>query len=234
VSTREGLALLEEQYGSIFLLRETLSKDTSAWQKTDTRTRALRGQLLRAYLERGMAFDAAQYQLQQVVKQIEVADQAGGTWQDWVTPVARASAHVVLRDSRGWFLMQLRSKDAPSSAGKWSVPGGKRLRTETPEQCAIRELFEETDLGPEHLCGGRLVPVGSYLDQKPTELVRRYLFYADTTAGDRDVVCREGDQMVFVVPHKIRGLDLTEEAVVGITPYLPPELQPDPWRELGS
>lgn len=233
VATREGLGMLEQEYGTTFLLRKALSKGTPVWQKTDNRTGVLRGQLLRTYMERGMTLATAQQHLDHLVEQIELADRAGQTWQDWLTPVDRASAHIVVRDSRGWFLMQLRSKDAPSSAGKWSVPGGK-IVDETPERCAIRELLEETGLGPEHLRVGRLVPIGSYLDQKPTELVRRYLFYADTTARDQAVICGEGDQMVFVAPHVIRTLDLTEEAIVGLTPYLPPELQPDPWCEPGS
>jgi 8-oxo-dGTP diphosphatase len=42
---------------------------------------------------------------------------------------------LLLKKSRGLF-----------GQGKWNAPGGKILRNEEPEACAIREVFEETQL----------------------------------------------------------------------------------------
>lgn len=230
ISTREGLGLLEYQYGTLVMLTQLLDQGTAGWQLTNTLTSSSHGLLFRAYTEHGMTGEQAETQLERLTGQIEVAIQAGETAQDWLTPVNRASAHVVLVNSDGWVLMQLRSKDAPSSAGLESIPGGKVEPGETPQQCALRELREETGLGPDRLLHG-LVPIGSYLDHKPGELVRRYLYHDVTTATDSDVICGEGEAMRFLAPHKIPGLELAELAVQALTPYLP-GLSPESPRQL--
>lgn len=43
-------------------------------------------------------------------------------------------------------LMQYRNRANDIHYGKWNGVGGKFLPGETPEQCAIREIFEETGL----------------------------------------------------------------------------------------
>ncbi len=45
----------------------------------------------------------------------------------------------------GKFLMQ-RKESARFGGGKWNAPGGKALDGETPEECAVREVLEETGL----------------------------------------------------------------------------------------
>lgn len=230
ISTREGLGLLEYQYGVMVMLTQLLDEGTAEWHLGNILTRSLHGLLVRTYVEHGMTGEQAEGQLMRLAGQVEAAVQAGGTVQDWLTPVDRASAHVVVFNSDGWALMQLRSQDAPSSPGMESIPGGKVEPGETPEECALRELREETGLGLDQLLHG-LVPIGSYLDHKPGELVRRYLYYDATTATDGDVTCGEGEAMRFLPPHKIRGLELADEAVHGLAPYLPgltPKLPAEP------
>lgn len=58
----------------------------------------------------------------------------------------------VVRKS-GKLLLVKRSPDE-SSAGKWSFPGGKIEADETPEEAAVREVKEETDLDIEVISDG--------------------------------------------------------------------------------
>ena len=62
---------------------------------------------------------------------------------------------VWLFNSKGWFLLGKRL--SKHGNGTWAPPGGHLEFGETPEQCASRELFEETGLQiPAHqfkICG---------------------------------------------------------------------------------
>lgn len=51
---------------------------------------------------------------------------------------------LVVRDSRGWFLL-VRRKNQPEK-GKWWFPGGRLLRGERLAEAALRKLREETGL----------------------------------------------------------------------------------------
>jgi 8-oxo-dGTP pyrophosphatase MutT (NUDIX family) len=55
-------------------------------------------------------------------------------------------AVVVLRDSTGAVLLQLRDPGAAAEPGQWGLPGGHAEPGETPAQTAARELAEETGL----------------------------------------------------------------------------------------
>lgn len=50
---------------------------------------------------------------------------------------------IALFDGESIFLIQ---RAYPPAAGLWTLPGGRRESTETPEDCVRRELFEETGL----------------------------------------------------------------------------------------
>ncbi|HRO15652.1 MAG TPA: NUDIX hydrolase [Paracoccus sp. (in: a-proteobacteria)] len=53
-------------------------------------------------------------------------------------------------------ILVMRRDDIPAIRwpGQWDLPGGKRERDESPVECALRELAEETGL---HLSPGRLL-----------------------------------------------------------------------------
>ncbi len=56
--------------------------------------------------------------------------------------VLRATlCHVINRDK-----LLLKEATRGVSKGKWNGPGGKFEKGETPEQCAVRETFEETGI----------------------------------------------------------------------------------------
>ncbi|MBN1645489.1 NUDIX hydrolase [Candidatus Woesearchaeota archaeon] len=52
------------------------------------------------------------------------------------------SAYIVLRNDQGSILLEQRS-DKVSRPLKWNVPGGLVDRSESPDDCAVRELKEE-------------------------------------------------------------------------------------------
>ncbi len=121
--------------------------------------------------------------------------------------IERSVAGVLLVDTRGWLLMQLRGRDAPISPGQWSMPGGGIEPGEEPEQAAHRELFEETGLRVE----GALTLFWAGLRPSSSgsgALAEWHVYYASTTARQEDVVLGEGDAMLFTPPKRIRSLDL--------------------------
>lgn len=56
-------------------------------------------------------------------------------------PLILVAAGAIILDDRRRVLLQLRSDD-----GKWGIPGGAMEPGETVEQCAMREVLEETGL----------------------------------------------------------------------------------------
>jgi 8-oxo-dGTP diphosphatase len=150
---------------------------------------------------------------------------AGRAFADWLVPVNRASAHVIVvdRDPELRILMQHRSDVAGvASPGMWSIPGGKVDGHESAHEAALRELGEETGLEPKHLVDGEVLSSsGSYYEVRPTELVRRHLFRADIyPSAIGEVRCLEGQAMEFLPLDEIRTLELTVVAAQALEPYL--------------
>src|SRR6185436_18419652 len=57
--------------------------------------------------------------------------------------IVRRVAVVFLVDPRGRVLMQHRDSHAKVSPNQWAMPGGKIEDGETPEEAALREVWEE-------------------------------------------------------------------------------------------
>ncbi len=72
---------------------------------------------------------------------------------------------------------------------KWIGIGGKFLEAESPEECLLREAFEETGLT---LTDWRCRGVITFLTERPQDGEYMYLFTADGFTGDLKE-CDEGD-----------------------------------------
>ncbi len=72
---------------------------------------------------------------------------------------------------------------------KWIGVGGKFLPGETPDECLLREAYEETGLT---LTGYRCRGVVTFLTENPEDGQYMYLFTADAFTGELKV-CDEGD-----------------------------------------
>ena len=91
------------------------------------------------------------------------------------------------RDGRYLMLHRTKKKQDPN-AGKWIGVGGKFEEGESPEECAVREVLEETGLA---LVSPRLRGIVTFVsDVCPTEYM--FLFTADSFTGEMRP-CDEGD-----------------------------------------
>ena len=61
-------------------------------------------------------------------------------------PIIYAGATILVFNEKGELLLNLRS-----DTGDWGIPGGGKELGETLEECAVRELKEETDLDTDAL-----------------------------------------------------------------------------------
>jgi 8-oxo-dGTP diphosphatase len=123
----------------------------------------------------------------------------------------RRLAGVMLVDTRGWLLLQLRDDYAPVSPGQWTMPGGGIEPGEMPEEAARRELLEETGLrvdGELRLFWFGMRPSSA----RPDAYVEWHLYYAGTMARQEDVVVGEGAAMEFVEPARALTLNLARNA----------------------
>lgn len=95
-----------------------------------------------------------------------------------------------LENDRGEYLLMHRVKKAQDvNSGKWVGVGGKLEGTESPDQCLVREVWEETGLT---LSGFRFHGVVTFLSDA-WEGEYMYLFTARRWTGTLRAGCPEGD-----------------------------------------
>src|SRR5215831_7589258 len=110
-------------------------------------------------------------------------------------------AAVILVDSSGRLLLQLRDGGTTKDPHRWGPPGGRVEPGEEPHEAAVRELEEETGLRVDRLdlFWSGLMPSGNEF----------HFYYGATSSGPHEVQCNEGAAMEFVDAALISDLDLT-------------------------
>jgi 8-oxo-dGTP diphosphatase len=83
---------------------------------------------------------------------------------------------------------------------KWEFPGGKIKQGESPEQCVVREVFEELDL---KIAVGQSLPSVSH--DYPDFSVTLYPFICVIVSGELSL--HEHKALLWVSPHELRSLD---------------------------
>ncbi|MCK5133375.1 MAG: 8-oxo-dGTP diphosphatase [Candidatus Sabulitectum sp.] len=95
-----------------------------------------------------------------------------------------------IRNNGKTLMMHRNSRQEDMHFGKWNAPGGKMEPGETPEECAIREVFEETALVVEH---PRMRGVLTFPAFNGEEDWYVYVFTARKFTGVLKKSCHEGD-----------------------------------------
>lgn len=103
-----------------------------------------------------------------------------------------------------YLMLHRTKKENDLNEGKWIGVGGKFKPNETPEECLLREVKEETDLT---LTSYRLRAVITFVSDK-WETEYMYLFTADAFTGEIGS-CNEGD-LEWVDKDKILDLPTWE------------------------
>jgi 8-oxo-dGTP diphosphatase len=112
-------------------------------------------------------------------------------------------ACTLLVDRSGALLLQLRDDKAPYYPNVWGLPGGAIEGEETPEEGAVRELWEETRLRPDG-------PLRLFERQDLSDEGRvKHYFYGATSGVQSDVVLGEGAAMLFIPAAEVLGRPFT-------------------------
>jgi 8-oxo-dGTP pyrophosphatase MutT (NUDIX family) len=104
--------------------------------------------------------------------------------------LVQAGGGLVQNGSRQYLFMLRR--------GKWDLPKGKLDRGETLEQCAIREVGEETGLKQVQVNGPLLVTWHTY-DESGHHILKETHWYRMTTLADQAVTPQQEEQITQLV-----------------------------------
>jgi 8-oxo-dGTP pyrophosphatase MutT (NUDIX family) len=111
------------------------------------------------------------------------------------------AARGLVQNKKGHYLFMLRR-------GKWDLPKGKLDPGETLEQCAVREVGEETGLKQVRLDGPLLVTYHTY-DESGHHILKETHWYRMTALPDQVIAPQQEEQiteLIWADPGQISGL----------------------------
>ena len=115
----------------------------------------------------------------------------------------RSTCGYLIRDGQ-WLMLYRNKKKDDVNQGKWIGVGGKLKDGETPEQCMIRETYEETGLICDTLCFCGIV----YFIYEERETEKIWVYTVNEFHGEL-AECREGT-LAWIPQDQISGLPLWE------------------------
>lgn len=116
---------------------------------------------------------------------------------------------ILLRSDDAALLQQRDDRSDVRHPGRWVNPGGRCRSGETDEDCARRELLEETG----YQCGPLLL-VGNFVDDFGPRWPRAAVtVYCARYDGRQDVRCLEGRAMIFVERSRAIELNMIDPLV---------------------
>jgi 8-oxo-dGTP diphosphatase len=111
-----------------------------------------------------------------------------------------------IRKNGKTLMMHRNSRPEDMHFGKWNAPGGKIEPGETPEECVLREVFEETALSVESPCMKGVLTFPAFDGEEDWYV---YVFTAEKFSGVLKKSCHEGD-LFWIDDKDLMNLSLWE------------------------
>ena len=122
----------------------------------------------------------------------------------------------------GILMLHRVSKELDMNKGKWVGVGGKFENGESPAQCVIREIREETGLNPLDVRLAALITF-NFLDPDPSladwDTEYMFVFVCDQFEGEVDFTCNEGN-LAWVLEEVLPSLPMWEGDALFMAPVL--------------
>ena len=110
----------------------------------------------------------------------------------------------LIQDNKLLMLQRIKKKEDVNK-GKWIGVGGKFEKNESPDECAVREIYEETGLSV-HELKPRGIVTFCYNNDDPEYM---HLFTSESFSGELNENCNEG-VLKWVEKEKVYDLNLWE------------------------
>ncbi|OPX29265.1 MAG: DNA mismatch repair protein MutT [Gemmatimonadaceae bacterium 4484_173] len=111
-----------------------------------------------------------------------------------------------IRNNGRTLMMHRNSRPEDMHFGKWNAPGGKVEPGETPEECAVREVYEETALTVSDLFLRGVLTFPAFDDEEDWYV---FVFTSENFSGVLKKSCHEGD-LFWIKNEELMDLPLWE------------------------
>jgi 8-oxo-dGTP diphosphatase len=112
----------------------------------------------------------------------------------------RVAAAVIERDGK---VLIAKRKGKQLNGGKWEFPGGKIEYGETPQDCLVREIYEELSIG---ITIGEYITTSNY--KYPDKSIELVSYFAQWKCGT--ITLRDHDEVAWVFPEQLIEYDFSE------------------------